>query len=702
MTRAIVSPVRRLAAAALAAALAAAPAAAQFPAAPPAPGPVRPAAFPPFQEATFANGMRVVLVENHRDPVVAFRLSVAAGAADVPQGKEGLAQIFAQLLTRGAGARSAEQVASAIEGAGGSLVAVSGPDFLTLYGSVLSPNTALAMQLAGDAVVRPAFADREVELARQQELSGLQFQQAQPAAIASRTFTAALYGSHPYGRTPTPASVRGITRADLVAYQQARLRPQGALLVVAGDATMAQLRTLATQSFGAWTGAPGAAPTEPDPPRRTAREIVLVNRPGSVQSNILAGNLTAGPADPARYAATVANKLLGGGADARLFAILRERKGWTYGAYSNLTRPRGVGAFTASAETRTEVTDSALVELLAQLKRIATEPVSAADLANATNAIVGSFPLSVETAPQIAEQVATVKLLGLPPDYLQTFRPRIAAVTPAALEAAAGRYIRPDEALVVVVGDGAKLYDRLATIGPVRVVDAQGNAVAAASLTAPAAPAAPLPLDLARLAARRDSFVVRVQGNPLGYTVNALERAGDGWVYRSETLLAGGVVRQSGALTTDARLAPRRFTLTGTQQGQPVNTSLTYANGRVTGTASRPTPQGAVTSAPVDVAVPAGVLDESVTGALLPLLPLKTGSTQPVTVFSSTRGAVTPLTLTVAGTETVAVPAGTFQTYRVDQTGGDQPVRYFVTTAAPYRLVRVLLAGGQLDLQLAK
>ena len=695
---------RRLTPAAAAAALfacAVAPLRAQFPSAPPAAAPIKAAAFPPFQEATLANGLRVVLVESHRDPVVAFRLSMPAGTASVPAGKEGLSDLAATLLTRGAGSRTAEQIATAIEGAGGSLSAGSGPDFLTLYGSVLSANTALAMQLAGDAVARPTFAEREVDLARQQLLSGLQLEQAQPSAIARRAFNAALYGSNPYGRAPTPASVRAITRADLVAYQQARLRPQGALLVVAGDITMPQLRALAGQSFGAWTGTPAAVPAMAVAPERTRPEILLVNRPGSVQSNILVGNLTTGPADPTRYAATVANKLLGGGTDARLFDILREKKGWTYGAYSNLSRPRGTGAFTASAEVRTEVTDSALVELLAQLRRLDTEPVPAVELANAKNALVGSFPLTVETAPQVAEEVAIVKQLGLPADYLQTYRPRLAAVTPAALEAAARRYVRPEQALVVVVGDGTKLYDRLAKVGPVRVVDPEGHAVTAASLTAPAGPVAPLPLDLTRIAVGRDSFVVRAQGNPIGYSVNAVARTADGYTYRSETLLAGGIVRQSAVLATDARLAPRSFVLTGSQQGQPLNTSLTYANGRVTGTAARPTPQG-VQSAPIDAAVPAGVFDESAIGAVVALLPLTAGRTQPVTVFSSTRGAVVPLTLTVAGPESVTVPAGTFQTFRVEQTGGDQPITYFVTNAAPYRVVRILIAGGQLEVQLVK
>jgi hypothetical protein len=419
-----------------------------------------------------------------------------------------------------------------------------------------------------------------------------------------------------------------------------------------------------------------------------------------LKANIVFGNSSVGPADTARYAATVANKLLGGGSDARLFEILRERKGWTYGAYSNLSRPRGVGAFTATAEVRNEVADSALVELMAQLRRVGTEPVAPAELDNAKNALVGVFPLTVETAQQIAEQVATVKTLGLPADYLQTYRTRVAAVTAADVQRAARGYVRPEQALVVVVGDAAKLYPRLAKIGPVRVTDVQGNEVSAASLTAPAT-AAPLPLDVARLVARRDSFVVRVGGNPLGYSVDAAERTGDGWTFRGDASIAGGMVKQSSTLTTDARLTPRKLSQSGAVQGQAAAADVTFANGRATGTASRPSPQG-VQPVTVDAAVPAGAVDQNGLLAVVTALPWAAGTTRTVSAFSSGRNAVTPLTLTVSGTESVTVPAGTFQTYRVDQTGGEAPTSYFVTTAAPYRVVRVLTQGGQVELVLAK
>ncbi len=670
---------------------------AQYPTTPPPAAAVQPAQLPPFQEAVLANGLRVVLVENHRDPVIAFRLVLPAGRLYEPKGKEGISEIAAGLLTKGAGSRTAEQVAEAIESAGGSLSGSADDDFVSLSGSVLANNAPLAFELLGDAVARPAFPEKEVELLRTQSLSALQLEQSQPGAIAGRVFAAGLYGDHPYGRRPTPETVRAITRADLAAFQAARLKPRGALLVLAGDVTMEQVRALAAQHFAGWTGYPAATPTFGAPPSRARSEIVLVHRPGSVQSNIVVGNLTAGPGDAQLYAAMVANKVLGGGADARLFDVLREKKGWTYGAYSSLARPRGTGYFNATAEVRTEVTDSALVELLAQLRRLGAEAVPAAELDNAKGALVGSFPLTVETAQQVAERVAFVKTRGLPADYLQTYRTRLSNVSAPTLQQAARRWVRSEQALVVVVGDGQKVYEKLKAIGPVRIVTPQGDAMTPADLT-PRATA--LALDLGRLAARRDSFVVRVQGNPLGAAAYELARDGEGWVITEALSIAGGMVQQRTTLRTDARLAPRALQQQGKVQGQDTKTDVTFADGRAKGSAVAPGAQG-IKQVAVDAELPAGTLDDNAGLYALPLLRWAPGAKHVVSMFSAGKGAAVPLTYAVVGTESVTVPAGTFEAFKVETTGSDQPTVYWLSTAAPHRIVKLLVAG-QLEVVLAK
>jgi zinc protease len=240
-----------------------------YPTTPPAPLPVRPAHLPPFQEATLANGVHLLVIESHRAPVVSMSLSFKAGAASDPAGKEGVAGIAAGLLTKGAGSRSADEISAAIEGVGGSIGAGAGTDFLTVGVDAPSPSAELAMGLLADAAARPTFPDKEVELARTQTLSGLQLQLSDPSAIAARTFARELYGKSAYARSATPASVKAITRADLVAFQQARLRPQGALLVVAGDITLARAKSLAEAALKGWTGASATRRS----PRTTRRSM---------------------------------------------------------------------------------------------------------------------------------------------------------------------------------------------------------------------------------------------------------------------------------------------------------------------------------------------------------------------------------------------------------------------------------------------
>ena len=200
------------------------------------------------------------------------------------------------LLTKGAGTRTADQVSNAIERVGGSIGAGTGSDFLTVSAGVLSKDAALAFDLAGDAVARPRFDSTEISLLRTQTLSGLDLERSQPASVAERVMDQMLFGDHPYAKHPTPGSVKAIGRSDLVAFQKTRLRPAGVLLVVARDITLAEARRHAARAFKGWVGSPASLPAARPFPARTKTEIYLVHRPGSVQSNILAANLTYRPA----------------------------------------------------------------------------------------------------------------------------------------------------------------------------------------------------------------------------------------------------------------------------------------------------------------------------------------------------------------------------------------------------------------------
>jgi zinc protease len=448
-----------------------------LPSRPPKPTRLPPARFPPFEEMRLPNGMEVVVVERHQVPVASVSLSFRAGAIYDPPGREGLAELVADVLTKGTTTRSAEELSVTIEGAGGSLSARSGNDFLTISANALSDQLALVFSLLGDVMLHATFPSNEFELARTRELSSLTLALSQPGTLAARFFGSEIYGTNPYGRSPTEASYQTITREDVIEFARARLRPGGALLVVAGDVTRPQVEALASAAFAGWTGAAPPSPAPVTAPARRGTDILLVHRPGSVQSVIMVGNTTTLPGDPVWYGGRVAMHVLGGGADSRLFRVLRERESWTYDVQAALHRSRGLGFWSATAQVRTEATDSALRELLHQVRQIRTTLIPGSELNAAKGYLVGSFPRSIETSGQIAGQVATVKLLGLDPDYLRLYRERIGAVTALVARSAAQRLYKVDALTIVVAGDGAKLYDGLKAIAPVRIVDADGHAL---------------------------------------------------------------------------------------------------------------------------------------------------------------------------------------------------------------------------------
>jgi zinc protease len=459
-----------------------------FPSEPPAPMRLAPARFPPFQEATLPNGLEVVVVERHDQPVASVSLTFRAGDADDPPGKEGLARLTARLLTKGTATRTADEIAAVIEGSGGTLSASADADFLTLTGEALSDQLPLLFTVLGDVTRHATFPPSELDLARTQELSALALARSQPERVATRFFRREIYGPNPYGRAATAESYQAITEDDVVRFARTRLVPSGALLVVAGDVTLGQVGALARQAFAEWHGAPPASSApEATAPRRDT-DILLIDRPGSVQSVILVGNTTAPPTDPQYYAARVVTHVLGGGPDSRLFRVLREQHSWSYETGAGLHRYRGLGYWSASVGVRTAATDSALHELLDQVQRIRTELVPDSELAAAKGYLVGSFPLSIETPGEVAHQVSTAKLLGLGPDYLRLYRERLSAVTAREARAAAARLYHAGSWAIVVAGDAAKLYDRLRAIAPVRLIDPDGRPLAADSLEAAAPP----------------------------------------------------------------------------------------------------------------------------------------------------------------------------------------------------------------------
>ena len=669
------------------------------PSRPPAPGPLSPLTFPAFGDTTLPNGVNLVVIENHEQPTVSLSLTFRAGSSYDPAGKEGLAELVAELLTKGTPTRKAQQIAATIEGVGGTLTATNDADFLTISTGVLSDKFALAFELVADVARRATFPEDELELARTRYLSNLAASLAQPDVIAERFFAKEIYGTHPYGRRTSEASYKAITRDDVRAFATARLKPAGALLVIAGDVTLAQALALATRHFRGWTGTavPGAA--FPGTPVKQTPDILLVHRPGSVQSNIIAGNTTISPRDTNYYAARLATHVLGGGTDSRLFLILREQKGWTYGAFAEMRRLRGTGFWNATAEVRTEVTDSALSEVLRQIHRIRTTMIPDSELTNAKGYLVGRFPLQIETPEQIAGQVATTKRLGLPAGYLESFRERLSAVTSRRAQAAAANTFRRAGLTIVVVGDGLKVYDKLKAIAPVRLVNVDGATLTPEDLSPKAAA---LEVDRAQLVTRTDSFRIVFQGNPMGTQVNRLQVNGDSTVYVENINIAGMMTQDTRIVVNAVDWTARDVQQTVASQGQKAETHLMYDGGRVKGTAQTPQPGGPPKTAAIDTTVTAGTIDDNLLSVVLPALPLEAGKSLTVSVFSGGQAATQVLSLKVGTPESVTVPAGTFEAFKVDVSGGQAPVSMWVTTGAPRRIVKIAPGGPPIVIELVK
>jgi zinc protease len=631
-------------------------------------------------------------------------LSFPAGSIYDPSGKEGTAELVATLLTKGTPARTADQLAATIEGVGGSIGASSGDDFLTVSAGVLSDHAGLAFDLLGDVVRRATFPTDELELARTQALSSLALALSQPSDVADRFFRREIYGRHPYGRSPTEASYKAISQADVKAFTARRLRPGGALLVIAGDATLAQARALATKAFGSWTGTPAAVVAPGPPAPRPATEILLVHRPASVQANIVLGNTTFGPTDPSFYAARLATQTLGGGADARLFLILREQKSWTYGSYAGLDRHRGMGNWSATFEGRTEVADSALREMLHQVDRIRTEQIPDSEFSNVKGRLIGSFPLTIETPEQVASSVANARLLGLGSDYVRLYRERLNAVTALQARTAAVRTFRRNGLSIIVVGDGEQLYDRLKAIAPVRMVDVDGKTITAADLH----PKADAPtLDRAQVVTHADSFEVLVQGNAMGGMTGSTTATPDSVTYAEQTSIAGGAFQQNTMVRFNAAdLTVTKVDQTGSTQGpagrQPTDIHLTYAGGRVKGAATTPQQNGPSQTTQIDTAIAAGTYDDNALAVIFPALPLAAGRTFNLNVFESGKGQVKVIQVKVSDGGTVIVPAGSFDSFKLDVTGGQVPTTFYVSKATPRRIVKIELVGAPFIFQLVK
>jgi zinc protease len=429
---------------------------------PPPPLPARHLQLPTATEATLSNGLLVVIVEDRRLPLVSYRLSFRTGDAYDPPELPGLTDMMTGLLTEGTQSLSSREIAEEIARMGATLTAGANSDYSTVAASSLSRFGDNVLELISDVTLHPSFPENEVELARQNTKESLRQQRAQPSFLATEMVSRSMFGEHPYSViAPTPESLDAMTRERLIQFHRSQFLPNNGVFIVVGDVRADSLLNKIEQLFGDWEPGARAVDNFPAPPLHTSRAAKIVDRPGSAQSNIVIANLGLTRTDPDYFPMLLMHTVLGANASSRLFMNLREEKGYTYGAYSNLDARRSAGTFRVTAEVRTPVTGDSLKEFFNELERIRSQPVSQKEINDAKSFLTGVFPIRLETQEGVIDQLVQIRMFGLPENYLETYRDRVQAVTVEQIQRVAQKYVQPDQAVIVIVGDGAKIEEQV-------------------------------------------------------------------------------------------------------------------------------------------------------------------------------------------------------------------------------------------------
>lgn len=439
-----------------------------------------------IQSFELPNGLKVFVVENHKQATVAY--SIALDIKPAMEGDAvGTANITSELMTSGTKNKTKDQLDNDIDFIGATLSA----NPKGLYAASLKKQQTKLLELMSEVLLNPNFKQEELDKIKTQTLSGLAQQKDDPDAISENVKSVLNFGKdHPYGELTTEESVSKITIEKCNAYYQTYFRPNVAYMAIVGDVTLAEVKPLIEKYFGSWQKADVASASYSMPKAPEKTRVAVVNKAGAVQSVI---NVTY-PVDlklnsEDAIKAKVMNTILGAGFSSRLFINLREKHGYTYGSYSSLNNDELVSEFSAYAKVRNAVTDSSLIEIMAELNRLRTEKVPQDELEGIKNYLTGNFAISLEDPATIARFAINTELYKLPKDYYANYLKNLAAVTADDVYAMAQKYIRPENATILVVGDKEELSKKLAPFSATKAIefyDSFGNAVASVAKPIPA------------------------------------------------------------------------------------------------------------------------------------------------------------------------------------------------------------------------
>jgi predicted Zn-dependent peptidase len=452
----------------------------------PGPGEPRHYDFPAFERSTLENGLTVIRCHVPGRPLLQAQLIVrgeaGGGGSSETADEAGVTTLAARAMSEGTQRRDAVAFTEAAERLGAELGAAAGWDSLAVHVEVPRSHLAAAMSLFTELALEPAFPDREVGRLREERLNDLKQVMADPRRRAELAFPQVIYAEGAAYARPLGGlaeTVATLDREALGRRHAALLRPTGSTLILCGDLTDLPLDEIVAEAFGGWSAPDVPVPVEPTAPDAAAagRRVVIVDRPGAPQSEIRVGHVGSRRRVDDFHALSVTNALLGGLFNSRLNMLLREKRGYTYGVSSGFDLRRAAGPFAVRCAVESEATAPAVADIMAELGRLAEDPVETAELDAARDYLIGVFPLRFETSAQVAGALAGLVVHDLPDDELDRYRPAIAAVGADDVRASAAAHLDVERASIVIVGDAAHCEAQLRDAGyaEVEVVRDEGN-----------------------------------------------------------------------------------------------------------------------------------------------------------------------------------------------------------------------------------
>jgi predicted Zn-dependent peptidase len=444
----------------------------------PAVGPERPFQLAPRVERTLPNGLRVIVTRQTVVPKVTVTLTVLSGYSSDPVDQTGLAQLTAEAIQEGTKTRTSKEVRRDVFGMGGSLNANVSQDFSSVSVRGLSEFAPRLIDLVADVAMNPTLPADEVAILKQQHLQAVMQNKASPQFLSNRTFRQQLFGAHPYARvSETDATIQAIDRAKIDAFHRSHYRPGNAFVLIVGDVDPEPTLAAVEKSFGAWARGDVPRPTFAAAPALSGRHVYFVQRPNSIQSSISVGNVAIKRGDPRWYELSLANTVFGGAFNSRIVRNIREEKGYTYSPGSVLTGFADAGFYRFSADVRNEVTGPTLTEVFKEIDKMRAEGSSGAELQGGKQYMRGLFPIQTATQTGLSAVLNNVYVFGLPKDYPETYRAKIAAVTPEQVKSATATLLGSQDSVIAIVGDYAKVKDQLGAFKDITFLDLDGKPI---------------------------------------------------------------------------------------------------------------------------------------------------------------------------------------------------------------------------------